>query len=80
MKLKCKVAHQEATNGLFGVGAKPRTRIDGLTLGKEYVGNLVPLVNNFSQSTTIAASDIKAMIYNDNQEWKAYSLNLFEPA
>lgn len=81
MKLKCKQGYFNATNGIMGFGAKPRRPIEGLTEGKEYIGELVPIVYNvMNQGTTINEDDIKVMIYNDDGNWKPYQLNLFEPA
>lgn len=81
MKLKCKQDHWPATDGVFGIGGKPRRQIEGLTLGKVYAGEPVSVVSGGdvggygSTNTTI-----EFLIYNDTKEWKSYQLNLFEPA
>lgn len=75
MKLKCKRAHIPAHNGVLGLGAKPRRSIEGLTEGKEYIGNVVGEASG--QYTT---TDFYIIVYNDNGEWEKYALDLFEPA
>ena len=79
MKLKCKTGFKPATNGILGIGAKPRRPIKGLTEGNTYTGELVPAAFSVLEGTRIDESDICAMLYNDEQEWECYDLNLFEP-
>ena len=75
MKLKCISAHLPATGGIMGIGSKPIRPIDGLTLHKDYTGDAVAIPGYNSIDVTIYF-----LIYNDNNEWKTYDLNLFSPA
>jgi hypothetical protein len=66
---------------MIGFGAKPRTKIEGLTEGKEYLGTTV---TKTSGSVTGGMGSIDStsqfLIFNDNEEWETYQLDLFEPA
>lgn len=80
MKLKCKQDILSATNGIFGIGAKPRRPIKGLTKHKEYLAAPVALVSNWTNHTTVDKSNYHFLIYNDFGVWQTYDLDLFEPA
>lgn len=80
MKLKCVDDHWAATNGFLGIGAKPETKIKGLTLGKVYEGLVVTSVTgdgNIGFGSINSSYDF--LIFNDDGEWESYQLNLFEP-
>lgn len=79
MKLKCVRSSILGTKNLQGRGAKVLIPIKGLTEGATYTGELVPLVPSTLYGICIEELDIHTMIYNDEQEWKAYPLDLFEP-
>lgn len=77
MKIKCNQDYWPAKTGVLGVGVCEPEKIDGLTLGKTYDAS--PVFNEgyvFLGSIDIT---IKFLIYDDNEEWNSYQLNLFEP-
>lgn len=80
MKLKCVQDHWPAKSGVLGFGAKPKTKIEGITEGKEYSGS--PLAELHDWVSTGGSLDTKNtfLIYNDDEEWETYQLDLFEPA
>lgn len=80
MKIKCKQDHWPASKGVLGFGAKEPEKIEGLTQGKTYDASPVSDVSGdgnlgFGSINT----EVKFLIYNDNDEWDYYQLNLFEP-
>ena len=79
MKLKCVKAHEDPSNGFLGIGAHGRRPIEGLTIGKEYEGSPIALVSNWTDMTTIDQDNYEFLIFNDNEEWETYDLNLFSP-
>ena len=77
MKLKCVKDFTDASNGIFGIGRSDAEKIDGLTKGKTYD---TQVLNTLSYGGNMSVSnDIKFLIYNDNEEWETYDLNLFSP-
>lgn len=77
MKLKCIKARTDASNGLFGIGAHGPEPIEGLTLGKTYDAQLV---NELSGGGNLSVdNNYYFLVYNDNDEWETYDLNLFSP-
>ena len=67
MKFKCKQDYlPEKKVNMIGFGAKPRTKIKGITQGVTYDGVIYP-------------THIEVVIYNDDKSWEYYQLNLFEP-
>jgi len=80
MKLKCKQDHWPAKSGVLGIGAKPRTKIEGLTEGKDYNGSPLAELHDWVANGGSLNTTITFLIYNDNSEWETYQLNLFEPA
>lgn len=79
MKVVCRKAFKEPSKGFLGIGAHGLTHIDGLTEGQVYEAAPVAIVNNWSDQTNIEKSDYKFLIFNDNNEWATYDLNLFRP-
>lgn len=75
MKLICVQDHWPASNGVMGIGAKPRRRIAGLTEGKTYFGNVVGEASG--QYTT---TDFYIIVFDDNRQWTKHKMFLFEPA
>lgn len=78
MKLKCKKAHEDASNGFLGIGARGPKPIEGLTLGKQYDAFVVNQVEGSGQSISFD-NNVYFLIYNDFEMWDYYDLNLFEP-
>lgn len=77
MKLKCVKARTDASNGIFGIGAHGPEPIEGLTEGKTYDAQIV---NELSGGGNMSVdNNYYFLIYNDNDEWETYDLNLFSP-
>jgi len=81
MKLKCNQDHWAAETGNFlGIGNKPRTKIEGLTEGKTYDGSPIGMTSGDGNlGFGSIETEIKFLIYNDDNEWVDYQLNLFSP-
>ncbi len=77
MKIKCIKAHTDASEGFLGIGAHGEEPIEGLTLGKTYDAQVLNKLSGGGNHSV--SNNIKFLIYDDNEEWKTYSLNLFEP-
>jgi hypothetical protein len=71
MKIKC---ISDRTRG----GRWPE-KVRGLTEGKIYDGELVPIVWNSQKGTHIQVYDINFVIFNDDNEWCGYSKDFFVP-
>lgn len=77
MKIKCIQDHWPASEGFLGIGAHGEEYIDGLTKGKVYDAQVL---NKLSGGGNLSVSnEIKFLIFNDNDEWRTYQLNLFIP-
>lgn len=80
MKIKCNQDHWPASKGLLGFGAKDPEKIDGLTKGKTYDGSPVSyVIGSGNIGLGSVETNFQFLIYNDNDEWQKYQLNLFEP-
>lgn len=77
MKLKCIKARTDASEGFLGIGAHGPEPIEGLTEGKTYDAQVV---NELSGGGNMSVdNNYYFLIYNDNDEWETYDLNLFSP-
>jgi hypothetical protein len=83
MKVTCVQDSWPAELGGFLKRAKPAKKIEGLTEGKEYIGQMIAVVDRWGvaleNATTITSEDYRFMIFNDDNKWCDYQLNLFEP-
>lgn len=87
MKLICVNDREEVEykTGIFS-SEKRKEKVDGITEGKTYSGELMALCNNsrwegIDQSRTqINFEDYGFLIYDDNGEWECYDLYHFKPA
>lgn len=77
MKLRCTQNRTPATNGILGFGAKPECAIIGITQGTVYDGNPINILSGGGERTV--SNEVQFLIYNDQQEWEFYDINLFEP-
>lgn len=81
MKLICAQDHWPAkAANMLGFGAKPRTKIAGITQGKEYSGTPVTdTTGSIMGGIGDVSSTTQFLIFNDNKEWEHYQLDLFQP-
>jgi hypothetical protein len=81
MKLLCVSNTITVSKGFFN-REKVTELVKGITVGKKYEGQIVPIVDRYTWSehqTTISADDMRFMLYNDDGEWKYYPLEYFKP-
>lgn len=77
MKIKCIQDHWPASEGFLGIGAHGPEKINGLTEGKVYKACVINKLSG--GGNTSVSNNLKFLIYNDDEEWADYQLNLFIP-
>lgn len=82
MKVKCiKDNTDYVKGGLFGIGEKLESKIDGLTKNKTYNAEVISHTQCSGYGTTLSVeSEIVFFIFNDDEQWQAYNPDLFVPA